>query len=298
MTVTYTLQDGTVLSTLAPSFTTGTQDVIVKVTNPINPSCSATTTLNFVVNPLPNINLNTDGSENELVCQNTSFIVPLDAGIQAPSLSSDYDYIWSRNTGIITGEINPILPVNLEGTYTVEVISKSSGCSRTRTIKVTASDKALIGSVDIVDLTNINTVTVNATGLGDYVYSLDYPNAYQAINIFTDVPAGIHTVYVKDLNGCGTSSQVISVIGIPPYFTPNADGINDTWNVKGLTATNNYNTTIYIFDRYGKLLKQLGALETGWDGTFNGNMVPSDDYWYTIYFEDGRTAKGNFTLKR
>jgi gliding motility-associated-like protein len=88
------------------------------------------------------------------------------------------------------------------------------------------------------------------------------------------------------------------VIGIPPYFTPNADGINDTWNVKGLTATNNYNTTIYIFDRYGKLLKQLGALETGWDGTFNGNMVPSDDYWYTIYFEDGRTAKGNFTLKR
>jgi gliding motility-associated-like protein len=299
MTVTYSLQDGTVLSTLAPSFTTGTQDVIVKVTNPINTSCSATTILNFVVNPLPNINLNTDGSENELVCQNnTSFIVPLDAGIQAPSLSSDYDYIWSRNTGIITGEINPILHVNLEGTYTVEVISKSSGCSRTRTIKVTASDKALIGSVDIVDLTNINTVTVNATGLGDYVYSLDYPNAYQAINIFTDVPAGIHTVYVKDLNGCGTSSQVISVIGIPPYFTPNADGINDTWNVKGLTATNNYNTTIYIFDRYGKLLKQLGALETGWDGTFNGNMVPSDDYWYTIYFEDGRTAKGNFTLKR
>ena len=297
MTVTYTLQDGTVLSTLAPSFTTGTQDVIVKVTNPINTSCSATTILNFVVNPLPNINLNTDGSEDRLVCSNNpTFSVQLNAGIQDGSSPNDYSYIWSKDGAVIGGNTYA-LDVNAEGIYTVKV-TNLSGCSRTRTIKVTASDKALIGSVDIVDLTNINTVTVNATGLGDYVYSLDYPNAYQAINIFTDVPAGIHTVYVKDLNGCGTSSQVISVIGIPPYFTPNADGINDTWNVKGLTATNNYNTTIYIFDRYGKLLKQLGALETGWDGTFNGNMLPSDDYWYTIYFEDGRTAKGNFTLKR
>ena len=297
MTVTYTLQDGTVLSTLAPSFTTGNQDVIVKVTNSINPSCSATTILNFVVNPLPNINLNTDGSEDRLVCSNNpTFSVQLNAGIQDGSSPNDYSYIWSKDGAVIGGNTYA-LDVNAEGIYTVKV-TNLSGCSRTRTIKVTASDKAVIGSVDVVDLTDINTVTVNATGLGDYVYSMDYPNAYQEINIFTDVPAGIHTVYVKDLNGCGTSSQVISVIGIPPYFTPNADGINDTWNVKGLTATNNYNTTIYIFDRYGKLLKQLGALETGWDGTFNGNMLPSDDYWYTIYFEDGRTAKGNFTLKR
>ena len=76
------------------------------------------------------------------------------------------------------------------------------------------------------------------------------------------------------------------------------DGFNDTWNVLGMTSTNKFSTTIYIFDRYGKLLKQLSSNSKGWDGTYNGEIMPSDDYWYTIYFEDGRTEKGHFTLKR
>ena len=301
MTVTYTLQDGTVLSTLAPSFTTGTQDVIVKVTNPINTSCSATTTLNFVVNPLPNINLNTDGSENELVCQNNPlFIVPLDAGIQAPSLSSDYDYIWSRNTSEMIGEINPILAVNLEGTYTVEVISKSSGCSRTRTIKVTASDKAVIGIVDVVDLTDINTVTINATGLGLYEYSLDEPSGFwQDSKFFDKVAAGIHEVYVNDKNGCGFVSRTIAVVGAPKFFTPNNDGFNDYWDIKGVNATFYSNSIIYIFDRYGKLLKQwIPSSNQSWDGTINGAPLPADDYWFTLKLQDGRETKGHFSLKR
>jgi gliding motility-associated-like protein len=60
----------------------------------------------------------------------------------------------------------------------------------------------------------------------------------------------------------------------------------------------NYRSTIYIFDRYGKLLKQLSTTEIGWDGTYNGHQMPADDYWYSIQFEDGRSAKGHFTLKR
>jgi gliding motility-associated-like protein len=161
-----------------------------------------------------------------------------------------------------------------------------------------ASDVAHFDIATVADLSDSNTVIVNAFGLGDYVYSIDYPNVFQSINIFTNVPAGIHEFFVKDLDGCGISSQIISVIGIPPYFTPNGDGINDTWNVLGLTTTNNSKTTIYIFDRYGKILKQLAPLGNGWDGTFNELQMPASDYWYSIYFEDGRTSKGHFTLKR
>ena len=100
------------------------------------------------------------------------------------------------------------------------------------------------------------------------------------------------------MNGCGTSNKDVYVLGVPKYFTPNGDGIHDFWNVKGVSTAYNDNSTVLIFDRYGKLIKQIGALDPGWDGTFNGNPLPSTDYWYTIQFEDGRNVKGNFSLKR
>jgi gliding motility-associated-like protein len=58
--------------------------------------------------------------------------------------------------------------------------------------------------------------------------------------------------------------------------------------VKGANAL--FNSTIYIFDRYGKLLNQLNPAGPGWDGTFNNQPLPSDD-WFTIKLEDGREAK-------
>ena len=271
-----------------------TKDIKIIIKNPVNPTCSITKTITFIVNPVPEIEL----THTELVCSNNpNFFVLLNAGITDATPQNAYTYVWSKDGVIIPLATAYTLNVNVEGIYTVKV-TNALGCYRIRTITVIASDVAHFGIATIMDLSDNNTVIINATGLGDYVYSMDYPNAYQAINIFTDVPAGVHTVYVKDLNGCGTSSQIISVIGIPPYFSPNTDGINDTWNVKGLTTTNNYNTKIYIFDRYGKLLKQLGPIGIGWDGTFNGQMMPADDYWYAVYFEDGRIAKGHFTLKR
>ena len=82
----------------------------------------------------------------------------------------------------------------------------------------------------------------------------------------------------------------------PRYFTPNGDGFNDVWEIKNLGLLPNF--TLTIFDRYGKLLKQLTATSSNWNGTFNGHLLPSDDYWFTIKLEDGREAKGHFSLKR
>jgi gliding motility-associated-like protein len=109
---------------------------------------------------------------------------------------------------------------------------------------------------------------------------------------------GNHLVYIKDLNGCPISSQLVSVLGIPIFFTPNGDGYNDTWNVRGVSAFSESRLTVKIFDRYGKLLKQIAGIGEGWDGTYNGRNLPSDDYWFVITFEDGTITKGHFTLKR
>ncbi|TRW24005.1 T9SS type B sorting domain-containing protein, partial [Flavobacterium zepuense] len=93
----------------------------------------------------------------------------------------------------------------------------------------------------------------------------------------------------------------VSVIDYPHYFTPNGDGYHDEWNIIGMQ--NLPQARIYIFDRYGKLLKQISpsSAPSGWDGTFNGNPVPSDDYWFTITYPEGAVTKefkAHFTLKR
>lgn len=289
----------TLRSPLPNPFVTGTQNIKVVVENPSNTTCTASIIIPFLVQPLPRINLNIDGRDDKLVCQNNPlFIVTLNAGIQAPSLSSDYDYIWLN--GIDPKGSAYTLDVNAEGLYTVEVINRTTGCSRTRTIKVTASDKALIKSIDIVDLTDINTVTVNVTGIGSYEYSLDEPSGFwQDSNFFENVPAGIHDVYINDKNRCGAIMETIAVVGAPKFFTPNNDGFNDYWDIKGVNATFNSNSTIYIFDRYGKLLKQwIPSSNQSWDGTINGAPLTADDYWFTLKLEDGREAKGHFSLKR
>ena len=300
MKVNYFDEKGKPLPSPLPNpFVTGTQNVKVIVENPINKTCYAEVIIPFIVDPLPKINLNTNGNDDKLVCSNNpTFFVQLDAGIQDGSPTSNYTYIWSKDGTILPKKTYEI-DVNEEGLYTVEVTS-IDGCPRTRTIKVTASDVAKLDSIQIVDMAENNTVTVNASGLGNYEYSLDDPSGFfQDAKIFTNVAGGIHTIYVRDKKGCGTIQQTIAVVSVPKFFTPNNDGYNDYWSVKGVNASFNPNSTIYIFDRFGKLLKQwIPSRSEGWDGTFNGIPLPPDDYWYTIKLDDGREAKGHFSLKR
>ncbi|QIH37318.1 T9SS type B sorting domain-containing protein [Flavobacterium sp. Sr18] len=296
MTVHYFDGNSNLLSSPLPNpFVTETQNIRVEVINQLNNSCAAAVILPFVVNPVPNINLLGD----ELVCSNLStFTKVIDAGIQDGSPIANYSYAWFFNGNPIAGENNYTLTVNKAGIYTVEV-SNAQGCSRTRTITVMASDIAKITEINIVDLADSNSITISVSGAGDYVYALDEEfSMYQTENTFGNVPAGIHTVFVKDLNGCGVVPKEVAVLGIPNYFTPNGDGFNDTWNLKGANETLNLKTIIQIFDRYGKLIKQISPVGEGWNGTFNGQQMPATDYWYSIQLEDGRIIKGHFALKR
>ena len=272
----------------------------VRVDNKIDNSCYALGRhIKLIVNPKPNIETNKEGKDDQLVCSNLpTFFVSLDAGIQFGIPTSTFNYNWTKDGINLPTATNSSLDVNEEAVYSVKV-STNKGCYRTRTIKVTASDIATINKIDIVDLSEINSVAVFASGNGNYEYSLDLPvGPFQASNMFENVGAGIHDIYIIDKNGCGTITKQIAVIGVPKFFTPNGDGYNDFWNVKGVSAIFNSKSNIYIFDRYGKLLKQILTSSQGWDGTINGSPMPADDYWFTIKLEDGREAKGHFTLKR
>ena len=143
-------------------------------------------------------------------------------------------------------------------------------------------------------------IEATATGSGDYEYRLD-DGPWQSNGIFTDVSPGEHIVIVRDLNGCGIGTKSVLVIDYPRFFTPNGDGYNDNWQIIGID--NIPLSEIYIYDRYGKLLKQLSPVSEGWDGTFNGKPLPSTDYWFTVKYEEPatgiiKTFRAHFSLKR
>ena len=174
-----------------------------------------------------------------------------------------------------------------------------------KTVKGTAHLKAVdsaiatIDDVEVVDATSNNMITIFVSGEGDYEYSLNNINGpYQDSNVFENVPPGLHTVYIRDKNNCGIVEDIVSVIGFPKFLTPNGDGYHDTWQVYGLNHSSQIESIVYIFDRYGKLIKQLSPTGIGWDGTFNGKPMPSSDYWFHVKLQDGRVFKSHFTLKR
>ena len=137
-------------------------------------------------------------------------------------------------------------------------------------------------------------ITVYATGLGNYEYSIDGIH-YQDSNQFLALYSGEYTVHVRDKNGCGTSTEEVFLLMYPKFFTPNEDSFNDTWNIKFSDLETNL--TVKIFDRYGKLIKEL-IQNNDWNGTMNGHELPSDDYWFVATRTDGKEYKGHFSLKR
>jgi gliding motility-associated-like protein len=142
-------------------------------------------------------------------------------------------------------------------------------------------------------------ITVTVQGYGVYHYQLDNGPILDNGGMFENVGLGSHTVTVYDVEGgCGQITITVGTINYPTYFTPNGDGIHDTWNIIGLDQPE---AKIYIYDRYGKLLKQISTSGAGWDGTFNGQIMPSSDYWFTIdYIEGGasKVFKAHFSMKR
>jgi gliding motility-associated-like protein len=204
---------------------------------------------------------------------------------------SNYYYLWN------TGENTSFIDVNQVGTYTVTV-TDPNGCSSSRSIVVAASEIATIDEVLIEGGNTYNTVTVLVSGAGNYEYALDNENGtYQNSNVFTNVLAGFHTVYVRDINGCGVASKLISVLGFPKFLTPNNDGYHDTWQAYGVNEFFHEGITIHIFNRFGKLLASFNNHTPGWDGTYRGQLLPSDDYWYLVRLIDGQEYRGHFSLK-
>ncbi|WP_418509387.1 choice-of-anchor L domain-containing protein [Corallibacter sp.] len=262
------------------------ETLYVKITN--NNACYSVSEVVIHINENPDLL----PDETILYCLNDfPTFTYLDAGITNGSINN-YTFTWEKDGTDLNTNTSQIA-INETGVYTVTV-TNANGCSAIRTITVTPSNIATIDDVSIIEASSNNSITIHASGEGDYEYALDN-SSFQDSNIFTNVSAGLYTIFVRDKNGCGLISKDVSVLGFPKFFTPNGDGDNDTWKPIGITSNQ---LTIKIFDRYGKLIKELNASENGWNGVFNGQNMASDDYWYHAVFQNGKEYFGHFSLVR
>lgn len=283
---------------------TNPQTIFVRVSNNINPDvCFEVQPIPLRVNPLPVFDLD----ETYILCTTTngSEVVPVPPVIDTGLSTTDFAFEWSLDGVLLPTETEPSLIPTQGGTYSVSVFdittSTITRCSSSDTTTVIESDLPVLSAeVTSQAFANNHIIEAIAEGTSTYEFSLDN-GPWQDNGIFENVSAGIHTVYSRDINGCGIVSVTILVIDYPLFFTPNGDGNNDTWNIVGIETQPS--AKIYIFDRYGKLLKQLSPTSPGWDGTYRGNRLPTADYWFTVEYTEPLTGdikqqRAHFTLKR
>lgn len=250
----------------------GTNIFDVKIISSLG--CFQFVKLSLTLNEKPKIDL----PQEQEFCDNVGTPLKVD-------FVSGYSYLWN------TGETSHSIIADKEQTYTLTVTTPA-GCSNTGS---TIVKKAKLAEIQNIIITN-NSAIIVMSFAGDYLYSLDQIN-WKSENKFDNLDNGNYTVFVKTKLGCDLGSKSFTIFSLSNIFSPNGDGINDTWKISGIE---NYpNSEIKIFDRQGKMI--INQITKGeafeWNGESNGRPLPTDSYWYQIKLSDGRILEGYVVIK-
>jgi len=184
-----------------------------------------------------------------------------------------------------------------EGEHFVTVVH-NNGCINTLTFDVSVFEQLTL-QLTQGQINEIQAIALG--GSGNYTFSLNdgTPVSEDTFNI---TETALYTVTVTDENGCSVSQEIFMEfidIEIPTFFTPDGDGLNDTWAPQNIVQYPNI--FIKIFDRYGRTLFFFSGNQDSWDGQYQLSDLPTGDYWYIIRLngeEDQREFIGHFTLYR
>jgi len=262
-------------------------------------SCGGIKEFEIVVNSEPIINL----QEEYTICFDPSSKPPI-------IISGDFSnqrFEWKDSSGNITRTQNFTLNTVGEFSLTVYKTENNLECSNTKTFRVVNPKPPEFSEilVNTEDETN-NIIDVFINGNSVYQFSLDNTNFFGngSSHTFSNIPAGLQTVFVRDLNSCEQPiEKTVSVIGYKKYFTPNSDGKNDFWNIEGLDSNSFKTINVSIFDRFGKVIHSITDFTSlGWDGRLNGKNLPANNYWFKSEIIDKNDnlieKSGNFSLIR
>ena len=284
---------------------TYTYYVYATATNNVN--CNDEQVFTFTVHPLRDITL-----PQGIICVDPITNALLQSYTIETGLNpAEFTVNWYLNSVLMGTGVN--YTAIQAGVYDVEFIKLTpdvgTDCNyRDTIVTIILSSPAVANFTVSPEFDTNNTfITINITdGLGTYMYQLEYPDGstseFQSSNVFTNLESGTYFVNIYDTLGNCAPNRVgpIYIVNYPNYFTPNGDGMHETWNIVNIGQQPD--SIISIFDRYGKLLKQISPTGIGWDGKYNGKDMPSSDYWFTIEFtsqsNQKNVFKSHFTLKR
>ena len=165
------------------------------------------------------------------------------------------------------------------GTYVVRLTSPN-GCYYDHIVQVTPAEPPVITHIEV----NGSTATVFVEGgTSPYLYSLDNVT-FQTSNVFSNLPRGMHTVFVKSGDSCYTVSAEFLILNLINVITPNGDGYNDILDYSDLRIKNN--VSIKIVDRFGQPVFISEGQQYIWNGKLGGRPVPTGTYWYLLQWEE------------
>lgn len=317
------LQTNEIVAPYEDDVFTDNSDVFVRISTKNSNACSGIGRFKIFINTRPIPQGNTD---TMYLCVNNPIDNPqqITIDLNGDTGNPTDTYQWFLNGNKITGATNPTYKANVQGTYKVEAYTAylndvnnpndDSSCTGYNSFTVVESNKALVVSTELKDNQDnpeTNTLTIKISGIGNYEYALnstnlaDFEKSAENLSFsYNDIKPGLNTIYIRDVNGCGTvSSQKLSFIFTQRHFSPNNDGVYDTWNIIGTNNSFYKSVRVEIFDRYGKVVGLITDKNSnGWDGTYNGSKLPSNDYWFNAVLEDinGNIRKetGHFSLLR
>lgn len=243
----------------------GNMTVYVRLEKPQR--CPVIAEIRFELLPTPSIELNETYFE---LCPGTTF--------EAVATSDDPNatFIWyAGETQLGTGDT---FSFTQSGIYTV-VVMGANGCENEATLTLGTPPTPVITGIEI----GPNYFIISASsgdGGGILEYSLD-GIFWQSTPRFDNlIPGESYTIYVRE-DGCMMDSYEVAILAISNFISPNDDGKNDTWAVRGIEVTPQ--ATLKIFDRYGKIFVDTNFEGNyTWDGKYMGRPVPSGDYWYIM----------------
>lgn len=216
-----------------------------------------------------------------------------------------YSYHWKvegREEILSTNQTLPLSEVTSKAKYTCSIVASDESTKITEiyNLEVNSNPELEIQVSATTAYVNIN------KGTAPYILVLDSDTTSTitvraATYTLEELEEGQHILLATDKNKCKSSKSFnIHIPKLEPmiFFSPNNDGLNDLWLVKGIEDA--ANATIMIYDRYSKLLyKCKGADFKGWDGNYNGHGMVQDDYWYVISIPElEQQISGHFILKR
>ena len=291
---------------IGPVYTpTNTQTDTLYITETLKGCTSDMDTVIVVINPLPSADA---GPIAHIVCSSPTIGLK---GSASGGTSLIYD--WVPLTGVVSGgtTLNPI--VKAEGTYTLTVKNEVTGCTKTdvtTVVKDPVPEASFTPNVyNGVDPLNV-LFTNTSTGCNLYSWIFDQKNQSSDKNpshIFVEPDVYQVLLIVSDSGKCPDTARVEIIVSekftveIPNVFTPNADGINDIFNIN---TTGILEISGEIYDRWGLQMFSWNQKNAGWDGhSPAGTMAPAGTYFYILRIrpQDGREPfikAGELTLLR